>query len=270
MSANVPTDIRFSFSGFALRGGTVRPNADGWGIAFYDGPAARTFLDTLQCARSDLARYLGDRPIKSRIVIAHVRKANRGRVAVANTHPFTRELWGRTWTFDFARETTAGDVVTVIATRPLTRDERWTSLSRGQMAIFRDGEVCDVALARRNPPARTVTALAAAEQNVKQPSPIWRTLPASRENVSCLSTETRMISFGTSTCRQIILVDFAARHEDAVRDPMTTVADAPRAAPLTVRSSSPSRKDLGCVAHASSRSAATSTGPPAPARSSRR
>src|SRR5690606_7181880 len=30
---------------------------------------------------------------------AHVRRANRGRVGLENTHPFTRELWGRAWTF---------------------------------------------------------------------------------------------------------------------------------------------------------------------------
>jgi predicted glutamine amidotransferase len=28
-----------------------------------------------------------------------VRRANRGRVGLENTHPFTRELWGRAWTF---------------------------------------------------------------------------------------------------------------------------------------------------------------------------
>ncbi|HGW1257294.1 TPA: class II glutamine amidotransferase, partial [Klebsiella pneumoniae] len=27
------------------------------------------------------------------------RQANRGRVALENTHPFTRELWGRNWTY---------------------------------------------------------------------------------------------------------------------------------------------------------------------------
>lgn len=38
-------------------------------------------------------------PIKSKNVLAHVRKANRGRVALENTHPFSRELWGRAWSF---------------------------------------------------------------------------------------------------------------------------------------------------------------------------
>jgi glutamine amidotransferase len=38
-------------------------------------------------------------PIKSRNVVAHIRKARTGRVCVENTHPFQRELWGRYWIF---------------------------------------------------------------------------------------------------------------------------------------------------------------------------
>jgi predicted glutamine amidotransferase len=99
MSANVPTDIRFSFAGLARRGGGVGPHRDGWGVAFYEGRAARTFHDPEPAASSDIARFIGSHPIRSRTVIAHIRQANRGRVALANTHPFTRELWGRMWTF---------------------------------------------------------------------------------------------------------------------------------------------------------------------------
>ena len=37
MSANVPTDIVFSFTGLMQRGGRTGPHRDGWGIAFYEG-----------------------------------------------------------------------------------------------------------------------------------------------------------------------------------------------------------------------------------------
>lgn len=40
-----------------------------------------------------------DYPIKSCAVVSHIRQANRGEVALENTHPFTRELWGRNWTY---------------------------------------------------------------------------------------------------------------------------------------------------------------------------
>lgn len=246
MNANVPTDIRFSFTGLVHRGGRTGPHRDGWGIAFYEDRGCRVFHDPTPSATSPLARLVRDMPIKSRIVIAHVRRANRGRVAVENTHPFTRELWGRTWSFahngqlrgvkrlplrtfrsvgatdsehafcwildalrarfsrpppqaaadqaiaaafsqlrelgvftallsdgralhascsknlwyltrrapfgqarlidedlqvDFAAETTEKDVVTVLATQPLTQNETWTAIPPQTTCVFRRGEI---------------------------------------------------------------------------------------------------------------------------------
>ncbi|HYD29927.1 MAG TPA: class II glutamine amidotransferase [Azospirillaceae bacterium] len=246
MSANVPTDICFSFAGLMKRGGQTGPHADGWGIAFYEGKGARAFHDPQPSAQSEIARFLRSYSIRSRIVICHIRRANRGKVALENTHPFSRELWGRAWTFahngqlkgikkwplgffrpigstdseyafcwlleqlrqrwseppseaalfrhlaklsdqlgglgvfnmlmsdsralyarcatnlawltrrapfgpatlldedltaDFSKETTPSDVVTVIATRPLTRDETWTVMEPGRLIRFNDGEV---------------------------------------------------------------------------------------------------------------------------------
>lgn len=34
MNCNVPTDVTFSFTGFAQRGGKTDHHTDGWGIAF--------------------------------------------------------------------------------------------------------------------------------------------------------------------------------------------------------------------------------------------
>ena len=41
---------------------------------------------------------------------------------------------------DFCEETTADDVVTVVATRPLTTDEAWHQLRHGQMIVFQNGK----------------------------------------------------------------------------------------------------------------------------------
>ncbi len=245
MSANVPTDICFSFSGLMRRGGQTGPHGDGWGIAFYEGSGCRVFHDPQPSARSEIARLVQRYPIKSCIVISHIRRANRGQVCLENTHPFVRELWGRNWTFahngqlrgvkrralrhyrpvgttdsehafcwmldairerfpepprrpaavrkliaelaaeldtlgvfnmllsdsrhlyaycstllswitrrapfgearlidadmtvDFGKETTPKDVVTVIATRPLTDNERWEVMKPGELQIFRQG-----------------------------------------------------------------------------------------------------------------------------------
>jgi len=245
MSANVPTDICFSFAGLMNRGGRTGPHRDGWGIAFYEGKGCRTFHDPAPSSESEIARLVREYPIKSCVVISHIRRANRGRVALENTHPFRRELWGRNWTFahngqlkavkrrpltfyrpvgstdsehafcwlldrvreafpeppknagalnallrelaadlgslgvfnmlltdgqhlwchcatnlawitrkapfgpavlldedmtvDFAKETTPNDIVTVVATRPLTSNEAWTVMDHGTMAVFRGG-----------------------------------------------------------------------------------------------------------------------------------
>lgn len=245
MSANTPTDICFSFTGLMQRGGRTGPHRDGWGIAFYEDRGCRVFHDPVPSADSEIAHLLQRYSIKSGIVICHIRQATHGRVALENTHPFQRELWGRPWTFahngrlrgvkrrplahyrpvgttdsehafcwlldrlrerfprpprrretlwrevarlaatlhghgscnlllsdgrvlyafcstqlhwltrrapfgeaslldaelrvDFSEVTTPRDVVTVIATRPLTADEAWTPISRGSLVVFDAG-----------------------------------------------------------------------------------------------------------------------------------
>ncbi|WP_069383916.1 class II glutamine amidotransferase [Halomonas caseinilytica] len=99
MSANVPTDICFSFSGFLHRGGGTGPHRDGWGIAFYEAGGYRDFRDPHPSVDSPIARLICDYPIKSHVVISHIRQANVGEVRLANTHPFTREMWGRPWCY---------------------------------------------------------------------------------------------------------------------------------------------------------------------------
>ena len=99
MNANVPTDLRFSFSGLIRRAGETGRHTDGFGVAFHDGEGLRVFHDAAPGAQSPLAQFLRAQLIRSRIALAHIRRANRGRVAVANTHPFQRELWGRWWVF---------------------------------------------------------------------------------------------------------------------------------------------------------------------------
>ncbi len=99
MSANVPTDICFSFSGLMRRGGRTGDHRDGWGIAFYEGNGCRTFHDPKPSADSEIATLIKNSTIKSKIVISHIRKATHGRVCMENTHPFVREMWGRNWTF---------------------------------------------------------------------------------------------------------------------------------------------------------------------------
>jgi predicted glutamine amidotransferase len=107
MNCNTPTDITFSFSGFAQRGGNTDHHGDGWGVAFFEGDdggaqsgkGLRHFVDHTSAATSPVAELIRRYPIKSKNVIAHIRKATQGVVALENCHPFVRELWGRYWVF---------------------------------------------------------------------------------------------------------------------------------------------------------------------------
>ncbi len=108
MNCNAPTDVTFSFRGFAQRGGHTDHHADGWGIAFFEGEeddagkgdkGLRHFVDHQSACSSPVAELISRYPIKSRNVISHIRKATQGRAALENCHPFVRELWGRYWVF---------------------------------------------------------------------------------------------------------------------------------------------------------------------------
>ena len=99
MNCNTPTDVTFSFAGFAQRGGRTDHHADGWGIAFFEDRGVRQFIDPTAACDSPVAELIRRYPIKSKLVISHIRKATQGRVSLENCHPFVRELWGRYWVF---------------------------------------------------------------------------------------------------------------------------------------------------------------------------
>jgi predicted glutamine amidotransferase len=99
MNCNVPTDICFSFEGFSARGGKTDDHRDGWGITFFEGRGCRMFLDSKPSSNSPVAELVRNYPIHSTHVIAHIRKATQGKIALENCHPFRRELWGQYWVF---------------------------------------------------------------------------------------------------------------------------------------------------------------------------
>lgn len=99
MNCATPTDITFSFRGFSQRAGITSDHADGFGIAFFEDKACRLFVDNQSAVESPIAELVRNYPIKSRNVIAHIRKATQGKINLENSHPFSRELWGRQWIF---------------------------------------------------------------------------------------------------------------------------------------------------------------------------
>ena len=96
MNCNVPTDIMFSFTGFATR---ADEHKDGFGVAFFEDRGVRLLVDGQSARTSPIAKMIAAYPIRSDNVVSHIRKATQGRVALENCHPFVRELWGRYWVF---------------------------------------------------------------------------------------------------------------------------------------------------------------------------
>ena len=76
-------------------------NADGWGLAWYDGPALCLVKEPIRWRASRLAGLLMDYDrIRSNLLIAHIREGTTGGAAnLADTHPFVRELAGREYAF---------------------------------------------------------------------------------------------------------------------------------------------------------------------------
>lgn len=97
MSFNLPIKPKISFKGFRYRG---KKNPNGWGIAFYPDKSAQVMKEPVEVGKSPLAKFLQNYDgIKTKIFIAHVRRASKGSKSHKNTHPFSRELNGKEYVF---------------------------------------------------------------------------------------------------------------------------------------------------------------------------
>lgn len=99
MAGRHPTDVRASLEAFARRGGPDGRQKDGWGVAYYVDRDVRLVKEPHPAADSACVRFLQDHPFESDIVVAHIRKATRGSLAMSNCQPFARELGGRMHVF---------------------------------------------------------------------------------------------------------------------------------------------------------------------------
>ncbi|MBC7415996.1 MAG: class II glutamine amidotransferase, partial [Herminiimonas sp.] len=85
MNCNIPAAISFSFEGFSARGGRTDEHKDGWGIAFYRDAVCQLFTDHLSSITSPIAEQIKRNPIKSKNIIAHIRKATQGPIVLENS-----------------------------------------------------------------------------------------------------------------------------------------------------------------------------------------
>ncbi len=100
MSAAQPTDFTFSLKGFLEKGGRAENHVDGWGVASYEGKGARCWKELEACATSLIANTLTTHPVRTLMMISHLRLATEGRPdRLENVHPFIRTLWGKEFSF---------------------------------------------------------------------------------------------------------------------------------------------------------------------------
>lgn len=99
MSARQPANVRFSLEEFSRHGGLAGPHKDGWGVAWYEGPDVRLVKEPAAASDSACLGFLQEHPFRSTLVLSHIRRATQGKLALANTQPFARELGGRMHVF---------------------------------------------------------------------------------------------------------------------------------------------------------------------------
>jgi glutamine amidotransferase len=95
MSAHHPASITLSLNEFARHGGETGPHADGWGVAYYEGPDANLIRESTPAADSVLMSTLREYKVASELVVAHIRRASFGPVELKNTRTRCRTYQAR-------------------------------------------------------------------------------------------------------------------------------------------------------------------------------
>ena len=85
MNSHAAASIRFSFTGFAQRGGCTADHVDGWGIAFDEPSGTRAFLHDRPASQSPRADFVPSTSKRSHNVISQSR-ARRGGAGLGTFH----------------------------------------------------------------------------------------------------------------------------------------------------------------------------------------
>ena len=99
MSSREAANASFSLEEFSRHGGLTDSHKDGWGIVYYRDNDAQIIREPKPAFNSAQLQFVKNRNIESTKVISHIRKATLGEVALKNTQPFSRELYGEMHTF---------------------------------------------------------------------------------------------------------------------------------------------------------------------------
>lgn len=92
-SGEHPALLHYSLREFA-RHSSGTHNAEGWGIAHYLDGDVRLLKETGAARDSACLNFIEQHPLRSALVLSHIRHATQGVSAVRNCQPFVRELGG--------------------------------------------------------------------------------------------------------------------------------------------------------------------------------
>jgi glutamine amidotransferase len=99
LSSNALATVNVSLPKLAEHGRLSGTYNDGWGVGYYEGADVRLMKDSAAVGDSEWIQFIASHNLRSQLVIAHTRKATRGRRSYANAQPFVRELAGRAHLF---------------------------------------------------------------------------------------------------------------------------------------------------------------------------
>lgn len=92
-SGEHPALLHYSLGEFA-RHSDATHNAEGWGIAHYLDGDVRLLKEPGAARDSACLSFIQQHPVRSELVLSHIRHATQGVSAVRNCQPFVRELGG--------------------------------------------------------------------------------------------------------------------------------------------------------------------------------
>lgn len=92
-AAEDPALLHYSLHEFARHGGGTH-NAEGWGIAQYLDGDIRLLKEPGAARDSACLNLIESHPLRSPLVLSHIRHATQGVAAVRNCQPFVREMGG--------------------------------------------------------------------------------------------------------------------------------------------------------------------------------
>jgi glutamine amidotransferase len=87
---NRPVDLKFSLERFKE---FANWNPDGWGIGWYENKESKIFKQGIPATAKESELSVLSREVRSKIIIAHVRRGTDAEPSEQNSHPFNHENW---------------------------------------------------------------------------------------------------------------------------------------------------------------------------------